>query len=77
MIKKEVKDRLYLAEKLVKTKINFTLFSTKDLIASEEKGDSFLFKYSKSKVHNTDYLINATFYKTILQNFTMPENYEK
>ena len=77
MINKEIKEILTISEKFVKTKVNFTLFDTKDNVLSEKKGENFIFKYSKSKLHNTDYLINTTYYKTIMQNFTIPEEYEE
>lgn len=73
MIQKEIKEKLDISELVIKNKINYTLFAMKDLKESDRQGESFVFKYSTSQLHKTDFLINPTFYKTIHNPFIMPE----
>ncbi len=76
MIQEEIKQKLDISELVIKNKINYTLFTMKDLKKSEHEGESFIFKYSKSNLHKTDFLINPTFYKTIHNPFIMPETHD-
>jgi len=76
MIQEEIKEKLDISELVIKNKINYTLFTMIDLKKSEQEGESFIYKYSKSNLHKTDFLINPTFYKTIHNPFIMPETHD-
>lgn len=75
MIEEKVFNKLKILEKLLKTEINTCLYTMKNVQAAEKKGENFVIKHSKSNLHNTDYLINPTYHKTIYQPFIMPESY--
>lgn len=68
-VKKKVIEKLKILENRMNTNFNYTLFEERDVEQNLQKDEAFVYKYSKSEFHKTNFRLHIPFYKVIYQPF--------
>lgn len=68
------RQKLKIVEIKMNTKINYILFSENK--KNEEFGENYVYKFSKSKIHNSNFHSKNVFYKQVHQPFIMKNGLE-
>jgi hypothetical protein len=73
-MKKKIKSKLQILEKKLNTNFNYILFEEREYKKKMLEGDDFVYKFSYSEFHQTNFRLNSPFYKSIYQPFVVEQD---